>query len=71
MTYELAYVYVLMDPNYLPWKRKLIDIRNSNNLWQLFNGEHKKSIDAKELVLWEERCDQARGLIGQTVSNSL
>lgn len=37
----------------------------------MVNGEHKKPIDAKDLVIWEERCDQERGLIGQMVSDSL
>lgn len=71
MTYDVAYIHMLVGPNYLPWKRKLINILGSKKLWQLVNGEHKKSIDVKYLVIWEEQCDQARGLIGQTVSDSL
>ena len=37
----------------------------------LVNGEHKKPIDAQYVIKWEETCDQAREIIGQTVSNSI
>eukprot|EP00253_Pinus_taeda_P001586 PITA_01586 len=49
----------------------MIDVLRSKNLWRLVNGEHKKAIDAQALIKSEEKCDQARGLIGQTISHSL
>ena len=49
----------------------MIDLLRSKNLWSLVNGEQKKPVDVKYLVIWEQRCDQARGLIGQMVSDSL
>jgi hypothetical protein len=49
----------------------MIDVLRRKNLWRLVNGEHKKPIDHEDLVIWEERCDQERGIIGQTISNSL
>jgi hypothetical protein len=54
MSSEVAFVPELVGPNYLPWKRKMIDILGSKNLWRLVNGEHKKPVDAKYLVIWEE-----------------
>jgi hypothetical protein len=49
----------------------MIDVLRRKNLWRLVNGEHKNPTDAKDLVIWEEICDQTRGFIGQMVSNSL
>ena len=63
MTSEVVFVPKLVGSNYLAWKRKMIDVLRRKNLWRLVNGEHKKSTDAKDLVIWEEICDQSRGLI--------
>ena len=71
MTSEVVYVPELVDSNYLAWKRKMIDVLRSKNLWRLVNGEHKNPTNAKDMVIWEEICDQERGLIGQIVSDSL
>jgi hypothetical protein len=71
MNLEVVFVPKLVGSNYLAWKRKMIDVLRSKNLWRLVNGEHKKPTDAKDLVIWEEICDQARGLIGQMISYSL
>ena len=71
MTSEVVFVLELVGSNYLAWKRKMIDVLKSKNLWRLVNGEHMKPTDAKDLVIWEERCDQTRGLTGQMVSDSL
>jgi len=71
MTLEVASVPELVGPNYLAWKRKMIDVLKSKNLWRIVNGEHNKPVDAKYVAIWEEKCDQARGLIGQMVADSL
>jgi hypothetical protein len=71
MTSEVVYVLELVGSNYLAWKRKMIDVLRSKNLWSLVNGEHKRPNDAKYMVIWEDRCDKASELIGQTVSDSL
>ena len=71
MTSEVAFVPELVGPNYLAWKRKMIDVLRSKNLWRIVNDEHKKHVDAKDGAIWEDKCDQARGLIGQTVADSL
>ena len=41
MTSKVAYVPKLVGSNYLSWKRKLIDVLRSKNIWRLVNGEHK------------------------------
>ena len=64
MTSEVAYVLKLVGPNYLAWKRKMIDVLRSKNLWRIVNDEHKKPADAKDVAIWEDKCEQARGLIG-------
>jgi len=37
----------------------------------LVNGEHNNFTDAKDMVILEYRCDQERGIIGQTILDSL
>ena len=49
----------------------MINVLKSKNLWRIVNDEHKKPADAKDVAIWEDKCDQARGLIGQTVADSL
>ena len=71
MTSEVASVPELVGPNYLAWKRKMIDVLRSKNLWRIVNDEHKKHVDVKEVAIWKDKCDQTRGLIGQTVADSL
>jgi hypothetical protein len=53
MTLEVVYVPELVGSNYLAWKRKMINVLRTKSIWRLVNGEHKKSIDAKDLVIWE------------------
>ena len=52
MTSEVAYVLELISSNYLAWKRKMIDVLRSKNLWRLVNGEHKKPTYAQALIKW-------------------
>ena len=49
----------------------MIDVLRSKNPWRLVNGEHKTPTVADDLAIWEAKSDQARGLIGQTVADSL
>ena len=71
MNLEVASVPELVGANYLAWKRKMIDVLRSKNLWRIVNDEHKKPVDAKDVAIWEDKCDQARGIIGQIVADSL
>ena len=71
MTSKVAFFLELVGSNYLAWKRKMIDVLVSKDLWRIVNSEHKKPVDAKDVVVWEDKFDQARGLIGQTIANSL
>ena len=71
MTSEVASVPELVGLNYLAWKRKMIDVLRRKNLWRIVKDEHMKPVDAKDVAIWEDTCDQARGLIGQTVADSL
>ena len=71
MTSGVAFVPELVGSNYLACKRKMIDVLSSKNLWRLVNGEHKTPIVVDDLAIWEAKSDQARGLIGQTIANSL
>ena len=69
MTFEVSFVPELVGSNYLAWK--MTDVLRSKNLWRLVNGEHKTPTPADDLAIWEAKRDHARGLIGQTVADSL
>ena len=71
MTSEVAFVPELIGSNYLSWKRKMIDVLRSKNIWRLVNGEHKTPTIAVDFSIWEAKSDQERGLIGETVADSL
>ena len=71
MTFEVASILELVGSNYLSWKRNMIDVLRSKNIWRPVNGEHKTPTFAEDLAIWEAKSDQARGLIGQTVADSL
>ena len=71
MTFEVAFVPELVGSNYLASKRKIIDVLRSKNIWRLFNGEHKTPTATNDLAIWEAKSDQARGLIGETIADSL
>ena len=71
MTSEVASVPELVGSSYLSWKRKIIDVLRSKNIWRLVNGEHKTSTVADDLAIWEAKSDKARGLIHQTIADSL
>ena len=71
MNSEVTSIPELVGSNYLSWKRKMIDVLRSNNLCRIFNGEHTTPTTADDLAIWEAKSDQARGLIGQAVADSL
>ena len=49
----------------------MIDVLRSKNLWRIVNDEHKKPVNAKDVAIWEDKCDQARGIIGKMVADSI
>ena len=71
MTSEVAFVPELVGSNYISWKRKMIDVLRSKNIWRLVNGEHKAPTSTDYLAIWEANSDQARGLIGQTIADNI
>ena len=48
MTFEVASIPELVGSNYLSWKRKMIDVLRSKNIWRLVNGEHKTPTTADD-----------------------
>jgi hypothetical protein len=67
----VVHVLELTGSNYTIWKHNMIDVLKGKNLWWIVNGDIKKPADAKDVVVWEECCEHARGLIGQTISDNL
>ena len=60
MNSKVVYIPSLVGSNYFSWKRNMIDMLRSKNLWSLTKVDLTKPTDAKELAIWEDRCDQAR-----------
>ena len=60
MISKALFIPTLVGSNYLSWKIKMIDMLRCNILWRLTIGDLTKPIDAKELVIWEYRCDQVK-----------
>ena len=71
MTLEVVSIPALVGSSYLSWKRPMFDVLRGKNLWTLTKGDLSKPTDPKLLEIWEDRCDQARGLTGQIVLDSL
>ena len=71
MNSKIGYIPELVGSNYLSWKTKMINVLKSKNIWRLANNEHKTPTVAYDLAIWEAKINQARGLIGQTVADSL
>ena len=53
MTSEVVFVSELVGSNYLAWKRKVMDVLRSKNLWRIVNDDHKKPVDAKDVAMWK------------------
>ena len=44
----------LIGSNYLSWKRKIIDVFRSKNVWRLAKGDQTKLVNSKDLEIWED-----------------
>ena len=59
MRLEVASIPKLVCTNYLSCNINMVDVLKSKKLWLLVKGEHMKPPYDKDLVIWEDWCDQA------------
>jgi hypothetical protein len=71
MPFDMVQVLELTSSNYTIWKCNMIDVLRGKNLWWIVNGDIKKPVDAKDVAIWEECYEHARGFIGQIIYDRL
>ena len=47
------------------------DVLRSRGLFRITSGKETKPIDDDKKIKWANRCDEARGLIGMSISTNL
>ena len=47
------------------------DVLQSMGLFRITSGKETKPTDDDKKIKWENRCDEARGLIGMSISTDL
>eukprot|EP00253_Pinus_taeda_P013591 PITA_13591 len=63
---------VILDrTNYFQWASYMEDLLRSKGLYRIATGQEKKPKDEDKVSKWENRQDQARGLIGMSISPDL
>jgi hypothetical protein len=62
---------LLTSTNYFQWKSHMEDLLRSKGLYQITLGKETTPTDADKKAKWDNRNDEARGLIGMSISPDL
>ena len=62
---------LLTSNNYFQWKSHMEDLLISKGLYLITLGKEKESTDDDKKAKWANRSDEARGLIGMSISHDL
>ena len=62
---------ILTSSNYFSWKSRMEDVLRSMGLFRITSGKDTESTDDDKIIKWENRCDEAYGLIGMSISTDL
>ena len=68
---ESACLIIFNITNYFQWLPHMVDILRSKGLYRIATGQETKSSDDDKVVKWENKQDQARGLIGMSIAQNL
>jgi len=68
---ESQYQVTLDSTNYFQWLSYIEDLLRSKGLYRIASGQEKKPKDEDKAAKWENRQDQACGLIGMSISLDL
>jgi hypothetical protein len=59
---------LLTNTNYFQWKSHMEDLLRSKGLYRITLGKETTPTDADKKVKWNNRNDEARALIGMSIS---
>ena len=62
---------LLTSTNYFQWKSHMEDLLRSKGLYQITLEKEKSPNDDDKKVKWDNKSDEARGLIGMSISPDL
>ena len=62
---------ILDSTNYFQWWSYIVDLLRSKGLYRIATGQETKPKNEDKAARWENRQDQARGLIGMSISPDL
>jgi hypothetical protein len=62
---------LLSNTNYFQWKSHMGDLLRSKGLYRITLGKETTPTDAAKKVKWDNRNDEAHGLIGMSISSDL
>ena len=68
---EIQCQVILDSTNYFQWVAYMEDLLRSKGLFRISTDQEKKPKDEDKVAKWENRQDQARGLIGMSISPDL
>ena len=62
---------IFTSSNYFSWKSHMEDVLQSRGLFRITSGKKIESTDDDKKIKWENRCDEAHGLIEMSISTDL
>ena len=62
---------ILTSSNYFSWKSCMEDVLRSRGLFIFNSGKETEPTEDDKKMKWENRCDEARGLIWMSISTNL
>ena len=62
---------ILISSNYFSWKSHMEDVLQSMVLFRITSRKETEPTDDDKKIKWGKRCDEARGLIGMSISTDL
>ena len=62
---------ILTSSNYFSWKYRMEDVLRSRELFKITSGKETEPANDDKIIKWANRCDEARGLIGMSISTDL
>ena len=68
---EIPCQFILDSTNYFQWCSYIVDLLRSKGLYRIASGHETKPKDEDKAAKWENRKDQAHGLIGMSISLDL
>ena len=65
------YDIILTSSNYFSWKSRMEDVLRSRGLFRITSGKETEPTNDDKKIKWENRCDEACGLIWMSIYTNL